>query len=43
MVLEVTANKELAWEYCCGAIVTSARRYAPAELTFLKGDVRARP
>jgi hypothetical protein len=43
MLLEVTPDKQLVWEYCCGAIVTGARRYRPDELTFLKGGARARP
>jgi hypothetical protein len=43
MLLEVTQGKELVWEECCGGIVTGARRYGRDELTFLKGDVRARP
>jgi hypothetical protein len=43
MLLEVTRDKQLAWEYNCGAIVTGAYRYGPEELTFLPRGVRARP
>jgi hypothetical protein len=43
LLLEVTQDKELVWEYCCGGIVTGARRYRPDELTFLKGGARGRP
>jgi len=43
LLLEVTRDKELVWEYCCGGIVTGARRYRPDELTFLKGGARGRP
>jgi hypothetical protein len=42
-VAEVTPNKALAWEHCCGGIVTGARRYGADELTFLKGAARVRP
>jgi len=54
-LLEVTRDKEVAWEcYCPSApvpqgqqrrarIITSARRYRPEELTFLKGVARVRP
>ncbi len=40
---EVTHDKELVWQYCCGGIVTGARRYHPDDLSFLKGVSRARP
>jgi hypothetical protein len=43
MLLEVTPEKELVWEACCGGVVTGARRYPADELTFLKGAARARP
>jgi hypothetical protein len=43
MLLEVTQDKQLAWEYNCGAIVTGANRYRAEELTFLPPSVRARP
>jgi hypothetical protein len=43
LLREVTANKELVWETRCSGVITGARRYAPNELTFLKGDQRARP
>lgn len=53
-IFEVTNDKEMVWELGCQrpsevedeftlGSVTHARRYAPAQLTFLKGDVRARP
>jgi hypothetical protein len=45
-MFEVTRNKELVWECFCPyvvAAVTSARRYGPRELTFLKEGTRARP
>jgi hypothetical protein len=55
-IMEVTAGKELVWEWFCpvGPVgtgqkapemlhLTGARRYRPAELTFLGGDARARP
>lgn len=51
-LLEVTGSKELAWElgYTVGGrdlgrsvVITGAYRYPAGQLTFLKGDVRARP
>jgi hypothetical protein len=54
-LLEVTREKELVWEcYFASSsappgqgptsrVITSARRYRPEELTFLKGGTRARP
>jgi hypothetical protein len=53
-ILEVTRDKERVWQYVVplsgkgrdaglAAAVTGARRYAPDELTFLRGDTRARP
>jgi hypothetical protein len=54
-LFEVTLDKELVWEVFCpsspvlpgqrprGHAITSARRYRPDELTFLKGVARARP
>jgi hypothetical protein len=43
LVLEVTPDREVVWEDRCDLIITSARRYGPDELTFLKGAARARP
>jgi hypothetical protein len=54
-LLEVTPGKELVWENYCSfppvppnqeagiRAITSARRYGAEELTFLKGEARARP
>jgi outer membrane protein assembly factor BamB len=42
VLLEVTPDKELVWSRCCHAHVPWARRYAPDELTFLKGTHNAR-
>jgi hypothetical protein len=53
-IFEVTQDKESVWEMGCQSpadaaedvkteSITRARRYAPSEITFLKGDVRARP
>ncbi len=45
-MFEVTLSKELVWESFCPRAVTaltSARRYSPDELTFLKGKASARP
>jgi hypothetical protein len=43
MLLEVTPGKELAWSCSCESKVPWARRYAPEQLTFLKGTHYARP
>jgi hypothetical protein len=43
VLLEVTADKELVWSCSCHAHVPFARRYAPDQLTFLKGTHNARP
>jgi hypothetical protein len=54
-LFEVTRGKEVVWEIRSlsspvapgdpdfAPVITSARRYAPGELTFLKGGRRARP
>ncbi len=46
-MFEVTAGKELVWEYfgpfVASTALNSARRYGPDELTFLAEGVRARP
>lgn len=42
-ILEVTPQRETVWTCSAGRYITSARRYAPQQLTFLKGDVHARP
>lgn len=54
-VFEVTMEKSVVWEMGCqhavddnartvqAGNVTSAHRYAPEQIRFLKGDVRARP
>jgi hypothetical protein len=42
-ILEVTADKELAWEGYFQRPITGAQRYGADALTFLKGRARARP
>jgi hypothetical protein len=43
-ILEVTQSKEVVWSCSMkGVFITSARRYSPDQLHFLKGDQRARP
>jgi hypothetical protein len=43
-ILEVTQSKEVVWSFSVkGVFITSARRYSPDQLHFLKGDQRARP
>src|SRR5262249_16436679 len=42
-LLEVTENKELVWSFSVGGFVTTARRYSPDEVPFVKGDHPARP
>jgi hypothetical protein len=42
-LFEVTPGKELVWESFCPRPITSARRYGPAELKFLKDGTRTRP
>ncbi len=43
-VLEVTPAQEIVWSCSSGGVeINRARRYLPAQLPFLKGDVRARP
>jgi hypothetical protein len=42
-MLEVTAEREIVWTCSAGRYIASARRYAPGQLSFLKGDARARP
>jgi hypothetical protein len=41
---EVTAGHEVVWSCSCGRVeLNRARRYTPEQLSFLKGDQRARP
>jgi hypothetical protein len=42
-LMEVTAEKELVWSCNCHVHVPFAQRYAADQLTFLKGDIHARP
>jgi hypothetical protein len=42
-IREVTAEKEVVWTDSADRFITSARRYAPQQLPFLKGGHRARP
>jgi hypothetical protein len=42
-ILEVTRSKEVVWSCSMKRFITTARRYAPAELPFLSGGHRARP
>ncbi len=42
-IIEVTARREPVWTCSTGRYICSARRYAPQQLTFLKGDIHARP
>jgi hypothetical protein len=42
-VLEVTRSKEVVWSCALPGFITTARRYAPQQLPFLKGEARARP
>jgi len=42
-IMEVTRSKELVWTYATEGFITSARRYSPGQLRFLKGGQRARP
>jgi hypothetical protein len=43
-VFEVTTEREIVWSCSTGAITLNrARRYTPDQLSFLKGDQRARP
>jgi hypothetical protein len=40
---EVTPEKETVWSYKVENFVTTARRYSPDQIPFLKADQRARP
>ena len=42
-VLEVTHDKEVVWSCPAEHFLTSARRFAPEQLPFLKGGPRERP
>jgi hypothetical protein len=43
-ILEVTPGQEVVWSCSSGgAEIKRARRYMPTQLSFLKGDLRARP
>jgi hypothetical protein len=42
-IWEVTADRQVVWNCTTGGYVPFARRYAPEQLPFLKGDARARP
>ena len=42
-LLEVTADKEVVWSFAINGYIATARRYAPQELHFLKGETLARP
>ena len=42
-MLEVTHDKKLVWTCFCRGFITTARRYDPNYLQFLKGEQRARP
>ena len=42
-LLEVTADKEVVWSFAIDGYIATARRYAPQELHFLKGETLARP
>jgi hypothetical protein len=40
---EVTQDKEVVWSFLFDSFVTTARRYTPEQLSFLKEGLRARP
>jgi hypothetical protein len=42
-LLEVTRKKELVWSCSLNRFLSTARRYSPDQLQFLKGGQRARP
>jgi hypothetical protein len=42
-VFEVTHGGEVVWTFSAGRFVSTARRYAPEQVQFLKGGQRARP
>jgi hypothetical protein len=42
-LIEVTPGKEVVWTCALPGFVTTARRYRPEQLSFLKGGPRARP
>jgi hypothetical protein len=41
-LLEVSLDKELVWQCACHRHVWTARRYAPEQLPFIRGDKRVR-
>jgi hypothetical protein len=42
-LLEVSPSKEVVWSCSTNGFITTARRYAPDQLSFLKAGQRARP
>jgi hypothetical protein len=43
-MFEVTPDREIVWSCSCGKVVLNrAQRFPPQQLSFLKGDERARP
>lgn len=42
-MIEATSAREIVWSCTLDSYLTTARRYASEQLTFLDGDVRARP
>lgn len=42
-MIEATAAQEIVWSCTLDSYLTTARRYSREELTFLDGDVQARP
>jgi hypothetical protein len=42
-LFEVTYGGDVVWTFFAGRFVSTARRYAPDKVQFLKGDQRARP
>ena len=42
-IVEVTPDREVVWAWPVGSFITTAKRYTPEQLPFLKGGERARP
>ena len=42
-IFEVTCDKEVVWSCAASPVLTTARRYGPRQVQFLKGGTRARP
>jgi hypothetical protein len=40
---EATSDKEIVWSFSADSYITTARRYAREQLSFLDGGLRARP